>query len=273
MKNTLLIFFLAATLFCNSCTPTEKKNSDVTVKIETEFGDILIKLYDETPLHRDNFVKLAQEGFYDDLLFHRVIKGFMVQGGDPDSKDAASGVRLGGGDTGYTIPAEFDTKFFHKKGALAAARQGDAQNPERRSSGSQFYIVQGKTFSNEEIDDILQRQNQQYENGILRKYYKENEDELNKLRSDGKQQEFALRMAKLREDASNEAKQNPPFSMSDEKIEAYKTIGGYPSLDGNYTVFGEVIEGLEVIDKIAEVNTDQADRPQNDIKMKVTVID
>ena len=191
------------------------------IEIETEFGTMLARLYDETPLHRDNFVKLAQAGFYDSLLFHRVIPGFMVQGGDPDSRGAREGARLGVGGPGYEIEAEISEQFIHHRGAIAAARMGDAVNPERKSSGSQFYIVHGR-----EVNE-----------GMLRN--------------------LGVRTG---------------FNYSPEQLELYKEVGGAPNLDGQYTVFGKVISGLEVIDKIAASQTDQGDRPKKDIKMTIRVI-
>ena len=188
------------------------------VQITTDYGVIKIRLYDETPLHRDNFLKLASEGFYDSLLFHRVIKQFMIQGGDPNSKNAAAGAMLGNGDVGYTIPAEFNEKLFHKKGALAAAR---TENPQKASSGCQFYIVQGKVYTDEELNMMESRFGYKY---------------------------------------------------SPEQREAYKTVGGTPFLDRNYTVYGEVIEGLDVIDKIAAVQCGMYDRPAADVRMTVKVI-
>jgi len=192
------------------------------VKISTDYGDMVIKLYNETPKHRDNFIKLAKEGFYNGTIFHRVIKSFMIQGGDPESKNAVAGAMYGNGGPGYTIPAEFNKNLFHKKGALAAARLGDGQNPEKASSGSQFYIVQGKKYSNLEINTLEQRM------GI---------------------------------------------KIPSKQKEAYMTVGGTPFLDRNYTVFGEVIEGMDVIDKIAAVKTLPGDRPEKDVKITVTVIE
>lgn len=189
------------------------------VQITTDFGTMKVKLYNETPLHRDNFVKLVSEGFYDSLLFHRVIKGFMIQGGDPQSKNAAAGQMLGSGDVGYRVPAEFNDSLYHKKGVLAAARDN---NPEKASSGCQFYIVQGKPMI-------------------------ENE----------------LQMA--------ERRSGKP--MSEAKRNDYKTIGGSVWLDGEYTVFGEVIEGLDVIDKIAAVPCGPMDRPASDVRMKMVLVD
>ncbi|MEZ4896262.1 MAG: peptidylprolyl isomerase [Saprospiraceae bacterium] len=191
------------------------------VEIETRFGNMLVELYDETPQHRDNFLKLAEEGYFDGMLFHRVIDGFMVQGGDPDSKNAPAGKALGMGGPGYQVPAEFNPKYIHIKGALAAARQGDQVNPEKKSSGSQFYIVQGKPVSESNLQITEARNGVQY---------------------------------------------------TPEQKEEYMTIGGTPFLDQGYTVFGQVIEGLDVIDSIATVKTDSRDRPLEDVAMKIRVI-
>ncbi len=193
------------------------------VELTTDYGTIEIGLYDNTPKHRDNFLKLANEGFYNELLFHRVISGFMIQGGDPNSKDAGPGDRLGTGGPGYTVPAEFNPSAIHKKGALAAARNN---NPAKASSGSQFYLVQGKVLTDQQIDN--------YEKSA--------------------------------------AKNMPGFTYSEEQREIYKTIGGTAMLDMNYTVYGEITKGLEVVDKIAAVKTANGDRPIEDVKMKVKVI-
>lgn len=190
------------------------------VQITTDYGVIKIKLYNETPQHRDNFLKLAREGFYNGTLFHRVIRDFMIQGGDPDSKNAAHDRMLGSGDVGYTVPAEFNPALYHKKGALCAAR---TENPAKASSGCQFYIVQGKKYRDDELDLLEKRMGIKY---------------------------------------------------SDEQRNIYKTVGGTPFLDQNYTVYGEVVSGLDVVDKIAAVETNKSagDRPLNDVKMTVKVI-
>ncbi|MFK7903634.1 MAG: peptidylprolyl isomerase [Chitinophagales bacterium] len=193
------------------------------IKISTDMGDMVAVLYNRTPQHRDNFLKLAGEGFFNDLLFHRVINNFMIQGGDPQSKGAEAGRPLGAGGPGYTVPAEFAfPDLFHKKGALSAARQGDNTNPQKASSGSQFYVVQGKKAMPQELQQLEQRLNTKY---------------------------------------------------TPEQIETYRTTGGTPFLDSNYTVFGEVIEGLDVIDKIATVETAPGDRPVEDVKMTITVVE
>ena len=236
-------------------------------------GDIKVKLFDETPQHRDNFMKLAGDGFYDGLLFHRVINNFMVQGGDPDSKNAEPGGRLGSGGPGYTVPAEIIDGFYHKKGALAAARQGDQVNPERRSSGSQFYIVQGKIWRQGELDTMEMQRNMGLQQSIFNKHFTAAQEELNRFRQENNEAGFNVRVAGLREEADSIFRATPKFSFSQQQRIDYTTIGGYPSLDGAYTVFGEVVEGLEVIDKIAVVETDAANRPLVDVKMKVKVID
>ena len=200
----------------------KKGEKEYYVKIETSYGDMVVKLYNETPLHRDNFLKLVKEGVYDDLLFHRVINQFMIQGGDPNSRNAKPGQMLGEGGLGYTVPAEFVPTLYHKKGALAAARQGDGVNPEKASSSCQFYIVQGTMWDAERLKSVEQR------------------------------------MGK---------------SFTAEQAEVYAKIGGTPFLDGDYTVFGEVVEGLEVVDKIAAVPCGPMDRPVEDVKMKMTIIE
>ena len=198
----------------------KKKDRKRDVLIQTTMGDIVIRLSDSTPLHRDNFLKLVKVGYYDSILFHRVIKDFMVQAGDPNSKRAAAGQPLGNGGPGYTVPAEFRTTLFHKKGVLSAARTGDNVNPTKASSGSQFYIVQGKAFTEGALDSLETMR-------LNRKI--------------------------------------PPAQR-----EVYKTIGGTPHLDQGYTVFGEVIKGLDVVDKIAAVQTSSGqdrDRPLQDVRI------
>lgn len=216
-KITILI--LTALTFMNLSSSAQKETSQKVVKfvIHTDFGDMKGILYNETPKHRDNFVKLADEGYFDGTLFHRVISGFMIQGGDPDSKTAKAGQRLGMGGPGYTVPAEINPALIHKKGALSAARLGDQQNPQKASSGSQFYIVQGK-----------------------------------------KQSAAGLSQSQMK--------------YTDAQKQIYETIGGTPFLDGGYTVFGEITEGLDVIDKIAAVQKDAGDRPLQDVKMTIKIV-
>jgi cyclophilin family peptidyl-prolyl cis-trans isomerase len=217
--------YLALCAFLISCSAA--KNSSTTmsenhfVKIETDSGTMIARLSIKTPLTTENFIKLVKEHFYDGLLFHRVIKAFMIQGGDPDSKNAKPSQELGNGGLKYTVPAEFDTSLFHKKGALAMARESDDVNPKKASSSTQFYIVEGRTFTNPEMDNI--------------------------------EEKFKIKIP-------------------ENHREIYRTIGGAPFLDMNYTVFGQVISGLDVIDKIASAPRDQNNRPLNDIKMKISLL-
>ena len=272
MKKLALIFVFAGLFLNISCGLAENNKGEKKVQIETEFGTIKIKLFDETPLHRDNFIKLINEGFYSDLLFHRVIQGFMVQGGDPNSKNAEPGKMLGNGDLGYTISAEINPKFFHRKGVLAAAREGDQTNPEKRSSASQFYILQGKVFRPGELDTLKTKMEETRKMNMIQSRVKAIEPELNKLSNEGKQDELMARINAIRQAVAIEASKLPSIQFSEEQKKAYTTVGGYPSLDNNYTIFGEVYEGLEVIDKIAQQPTNQHNRPQNDIKFRITMI-
>lgn len=266
MKRITFLLITAITILISSCAEKDK-----IVQIDTDFGAIKIKLYKETPLHQKNFLKLVKQGFYDDLIFHRVINNFMIQGGDPNSREAKEGVRLGSGGPGYTVPAEINQQFFHKKGALAAARMPDSVNPKKESSGSQFYIVQGKIFTKAEIENMQKQKNASRSKSIFQKLYKENKQEFEQLRKAGKQDEMNIRVSELREQAEEEAKLQSEYVFSEEQIKAYTTVGGYPSLDNEYTVFGEVIEGLDIIDKIAAVETDRYDRPLKDVKFKIEV--
>jgi peptidyl-prolyl cis-trans isomerase B (cyclophilin B) len=242
------------------------------VLIKTSLGDITVRLYDETPLHRDNFLKLAKEGYYDGTLFHRVIKNFMVQGGDPDSRGASPTAHLGAGGPDYTIPAEFNKNLIHKKGALAAARQGDEVNPEKRSSGSQFYIVTGEVYSAGKLTQLERQLAQQQLQNIFNSLVVENRNRIIELR---KNRDNAGLMA-LQEDLQKKtyamAKEQGEPKYSPEQREVYTTVGGTPFLDQNYTVFGEVEEGFDVVDKIQLVKTQPGDRPVEDITMQVSVI-
>lgn len=243
MKRLLLMAALAAccAATCTSCGSGRSKNARPEavaaadsilaagrlVRFETTLGNFTVRLYDETPRHRDNFLRLVDEGFYDSILFHRVIASFMVQAGDPESRHAAPGASLGLVDVGYALPAEFRPGLFHKRGALAAARQGDDVNPARESSGSQFYIVTGHRCTRDELRDLEQQRN-----------------------------------ASIR-DTLSEA----PLHFSEAQIETYVTQGGAPHLDGRYTVFGEVVEGMDVVARIEQAATDAADRPLTDVRI------
>ncbi|MBE0646763.1 MAG: peptidylprolyl isomerase [Bacteroidales bacterium] len=218
------IFILIGCMIFNISAMSQKTTKEKVTKfvIHTSYGDMKGYLYNETPQHRDNFAKLVKEGFFNDLLFHRVISGFMIQGGDPNSRNAKPGIALGSGGPGYTVPAEFNNTLIHKKGALAAARQADEVNPKKASSGSQFYIVQGKTYSEGQLNGMASQMGLTYTNA---------------------------------------------------QKEAYATLGGTPFLDMNYTVFGEITDGLDVIDKISAVQKGAGDRPVQDLKMTVELID
>lgn len=268
----IALFLLFAGLLVNMSCGTSGNDREIKVQIETEFGIIEIKLYNETPLHRDNFVKLIKEGIYTDQLFHRVINGFMIQGGDPDSKNAKPGEQLGRGDLGYTVPAEINPKFFHRRGVLAAARQGDDINPEKRSSASQFYILQGRKYRSGELDTLQMKMEDARKMSMLQAKIKLAEPELNKLGAEGKQDELMARYNTLKEEVMAEVTQLPTLAFSEEQRLAYTTVGGYPSLDHNYTVFGEVIDGMDVVDNIARQETDRFDRPVKDIKFKITIL-
>ena len=217
MKRVLLFILLVSSISVFAAKPKNQY-----VRIKTQYGECIIMLYNETPLHRDNFLKLTKKGYYNGTLFHRVIKSFMIQGGDPDSKNAKPDSLLGEGGPKYTIPAEFRDSLFHKKGVLAAAREGDLVNPEKASSGSQFYLVQGKVFTDEQLNSLEEK--------------------------------------RLK------------FKIPEWQRQVYKTIGGVPHLDRNYTVYGEIVVGLELVDRIAGMETDKNDRPKQDVKMDITVL-
>lgn len=242
------------------------------VKISTSLGDIVVRLYDETPAHRDNFLKLAREGFYNGTLFHRVIKEFMIQGGDPDSKGAPAGKQLGCGDVGYTIPAEFNPSLFHKRGALSAARQGDQVNPERRSSGCQFYIVWGKTYSEGQMGQLERQSQMQALQSAFDGLVMQHRDEIIRMRKERDRAGLSALQDQLEAEANAIVNEKGLGKLSDEQKKVYSTIGGTPFLDGQYTVFGEVESGLETVGKIQEAATDGSDRPLEDIAMTVEVI-
>ena len=222
---TYAFYFIVASLVLATTTATHAQSTGESqgtlIRIETLQGNMVFRLYDETPIHRDNMIKLVEEGYFDGQLFHRIISDFMIQGGDPHSRGAKPGQRLGQGGPGYTLEAEFHDHLIHKKGVLAAARKGDSENPEKRSSGSQFYIVQGSVLTPQQLDIMARR-------GM------------------------------------------GPFSEA--AIEAYTTIGGSPHLDGGYTVFGEMVEGWEVLDRIAAVETNAYDRPVQDVIFTIKVV-
>ncbi len=263
----LLLFILVLATSC-----AQKKDYVVTIK--TQYGDMVAILYDETPKHKENFIKLAKEHYFDSLLFHRVMSGFMIQGGDPNSKKAKLGEPLGMGGPDYTIPAEFNSKFFHDKGTLSSARIPDDRNPEKASSGSQFYIVQGSVIPEASINDL--RYDQMKLTMGLRQIISKPEnksllDSLNALYYAGDMQAYQKKIFSLVPRVERETGTKVTKDLSPEKVKAYTTVGGSPHLDGEYTVFGKLIKGLEVIDQIAAQPVDAANRPFADIRMTVTV--
>ena len=244
----------------------------VIVKISTPKGDIRVRLYDETPQHRDNFVKLVNEGFYNGTLFHRVIKDFMIQGGDPDSIGAPAGKMLGTGGPGYNVPAEIVyPQLFHKRGALAAARQSDEVNPERESSGSQFYLVYGKVYTPQELKQMEKQMSMQQEQAIFNKLVQQNRSQILELRKARNQAGLQELQDTLIAEAKKQMKELPAPKFTPEQQEAYTTIGGTPFLDNQYTVFGEVESGMEVVAEIQQCATLSADRPKEDISMTMTI--
>ena len=279
MKQNFWILLIILACSAVACKSGQKKDGNMeketVLKIETSMGDIKVKLYKETPKHRDNFIKLAKDGTYNGTLFHRVIKDFMVQAGDPESKNAPKGKMLGSGDVGYTVPAEFVyPKYFHKKGALSAARQGDEVNPKKESSGCQFYIVTGKVFNDSTLLNMEQQKNQnkvtEAFNALAQKHMKE----IYKMRKANDQDGLYALQDTLFIQAEAEAAKQPDFHFTPEQIKAYTTVGGTPHLDGEYTVFGEVVEGMDIVDKIQQVKTDRSDRPEEDVKIiNVSVIE
>lgn len=282
MKKVYMVLALIAVVSMACAMPNKKKtnrkakakietkamqNQLTQVELKTTMGDIIVELYNETPQHRDNFVKLVNDGYYNGVLFHRVIKDFMVQTGDGNSKTATPNQMLGDGDPGYTIPAEFVyPKYFHKKGALAAARTGDQVNPQRASSGSQFYIVTGKVYNDEQLQQMQQRLGESKKQDLWRQLVEQNRDKIIQLQ----QQQDEAGLQKLQDELIAQLEQQyavNPFELTQEQRQAYTTVGGTPHLDGQYTVFGQVVKGMEVVDAIQNVKTGANDRPVEDVKV------
>lgn len=274
ISNKILLICLAF-IALTACSAGSKKQTNhhmenekrTLVKLETTMGNITVALYNETPKHRDNFIKLVKEGVYDSTLFHRVIKQFMIQAGDPDSKNASDTAMLGSGDVGYTIPAEFNPKFFHRKGVLAAARQGDDVNPEKASSGCQFYIVTGRKFTEPQLLGMENKINEQHEEALFDSLARQHMKEIYKMRKAGDNAGLLELQDTLEAQARELADKEEKFRFTPEQIKAYSTVGGAPHLDGSYTVFGEVTEGMEVVENIEIAKTNRADRPVENIRI------
>ena len=275
MTSNKILLICLAFIALTACNAGSKRQTNhhmenekrTLVKLETTMGNITVALYNETPKHRDNFIKLVKEGVYDSTLFHRVIKQFMIQAGDPDSKNASDTAMLGSGDVGYTIPAEFNPKFFHKKGVLAAARQGDDVNPEKASSGCQFYIVTGRKFTEPQLLGTENKINEQREEALFDSLARQHMKEIYKMRKAGDNAGLLELQDTLEAQARELADKEEKFRFTPEQIKAYSTIGGAPHLDGSYTVFGEVTEGMEVVDNIEIAKTNRADRPIENIRI------
>lgn len=272
--NKSILSLLFVTFLLTACAQNNSKKEQV-VTIKTQYGNMVAILYDETPKHKENFLKLAKSKFYDSLLFHRCVEGFMIQGGDPDSKKATAGQALGRGGPGYTVEAEIKPKFFHERGALSAARLGDQMNPTKASSGSQFYVVQGKRISEAELTTLEQNITYSRKNLLLREILMMPKYEsLRSIINQKQQAQDGTWLTSFFEKSDTLIqKEKPgytPFAFSPQQKEYYTKFGGAPFLDGDYTVFGKVIKGLEVIDKIAQAPK-TGERPTEDIRMFVTV--
>jgi len=266
IKICLLIF-----MFTVLNSSAKEKESNTFVKIETNYGTLKVKLYNETPLHRDNFIKLVKEHFFDSLLFHRVISDFMIQAGDPDSKNAPKEMHLGSGGVGYTIPAEIVfPKFYHKRGALAAARTGDFVNPNRESSGSQFYIVEGRPCTDEDLNVLEQNINKTLQQTLFNNLFSERKSQLVAQNLDSV--EYNTQLRKIYNEVRQETMNRSVFRYTDTQRREYKMFGGTPHLDSQYTVFGELVEGFSVLETISSVETNKDDRPLKDVVIISTKI-
>lgn len=255
-----ILFFLIGCFWLIGC----KEDREAVVKLETSQGIIRLRLYPETPLHRENFLKLVEEGYYNGMLFHRVIGDFMIQAGDPQSKNARPGMRLGSTGIGYTLKAEILPQYFHKKGALAAARSSDHVNPERQSDGSHFYIVEGCVFSPDSLDSLVAITNEKRYTALFQRLQRMRQGEIMKLQAANDYEG----LMKVNDELSAETRKqfkNEELVLSEAQREVYTTLGGTPHLDGEYTVFGEVTEGMEVVEKIVQVATDENFRPLQDV--------
>lgn len=273
-KTTKVFVLFLIILVAGGCKNKEKNmEKETTVRIETSMGTIRVKLYNETPLHRDNFIKLAQSGVYNDIIFHRVIRNFMIQTGDPALKAQGKPLSVDTNDFKYTIPAEIVyPRYYHKKGALAAARMSDDVNPQRESSGTQFYIVTGRTFSK---GQLMELHTAIYHNKVHNLYEKLSHNHMKEMllmRRNGETERLQALRDSLEKQAEEEIANNPPAYYTETQKQVYSSVGGTPHLDGEYTVFGEVIEGIEVAEAIERTKT-KSDRPIEDIYIKSMTVE
>lgn len=281
MKSYLILLFLALGTL-GACKAEKKNNAmkvtvaddETVVLIETSMGNVKLKLYNETPKHRDNFIKLVKEQTYEGVIFHRVIKNFMIQGGDPTAKNVPMDLPVGGGDVDYTLPAEIVyPKYFHKYGALAAAREGDDVNPKRESSGAQFYIVTGKKYTRPQLERKEYEMNEAKLKMVFDTLAHSHMKEIYLMRRNKQTGQLIALQDSLEKEAKAIVDKDPAFKLTPEILEAYTTIGGVPHLDNAYTVFGEVIEGMDVVENISMVRTNRSDRPMEDVVItKVSIL-
>lgn len=260
---TLLVLAILAFVSCTN----KYKDSNRYVKIITDEGDIIVRLYNETPKHTENFIKLTEQKFFDDLIFHRVIKDFVVQGGDPETRNAEPGKLYGEKDAGYLVDPEIIDTIYHKRGVIAMAREGDDVNPEKKSSSSQFYLVVGKLYTNDELNNLEVKLNKKLREKIEKNLYDSLLSNLNN--PDSKFLNQITQKVSILADSIMNIKR---IKFNDKQRSIYTTLGGIPHLDGNYTVFGEIVEGYDVVEKISQVQTDSNDRPVKDIKFKVRIV-
>jgi Peptidyl-prolyl cis-trans isomerase (rotamase) - cyclophilin family len=266
MKKIAILTLIAIVALLESC--SAQKDPATTVRFETNYGNITIKLYPETTKHRKNFLKLVEKGFYNGVLFHRVIAGFMIQGGDPLSKNAKPKAVLGKGTVGYTVPAEFVyPQYYHKRGALAAARQSDEENPRKASSGCQFYIVQGKIFTDDELNIVENNNEMRLEQKLFKELLSTKREVVKEYQLQQNQTKLDELRDKLMDEVRDKMKNDSSYKFTQQQRTDYLTIGGAPHLDGEYTVFGEVNEGMEIVDKIAKTAVDQNNRPLEDVRV------
>jgi cyclophilin family peptidyl-prolyl cis-trans isomerase len=260
---TLVVLAILAFVSCTN----KYKDSNRYVKIITDEGDIIVRLYNETPKHTENFIKLTEQKFFDDLIFHRVIKDFVVQGGDPETRNAEPGKLYGEKDAGYLVDPEIIDTIYHKRGVIAIAREGDDVNPEKKSSSSQFYLVVGKLYTNDELNNLEVKLNKKLREKIEKNLYDSLLSNLNN--PDSKFLNQITQKVSILADSIMNIKR---IKFNDKQRSIYTTLGGIPHLDGNYTVFGEIVEGYDVVEKISQVQTDSNDRPVKDIKFKVRIV-